>query len=147
MRFTPASAVGVALLVACVAPAARDTRAPHARIAMRTLCLSTGARSRFGTYLWVDGRGAGDCALGTRAATAACVGCAPVARGGGRQVGRWMARHFALNHTTRADHDFPPKKIRHSHGHHSGVRQYFSTIFSALKSAKRDLANGIKAEV
>ena len=87
MRFTPASAVGVALPVACVAPPARDTRAPHARIALRALCLSTGARSRFGTFLWVDGRGAGDRMLGTRAATTAGTGCAPVARWGVAKVG------------------------------------------------------------
>ena len=80
MRFTPASAVGVALPVACVAPPARDTRAPHARIAMRTLCLSTGARSRFGTFVRVDGRGAGDRALSIRAAMSAGTGCAPAAR-------------------------------------------------------------------
>ena len=44
MRFTPASAVGVALPVACVAPPARDTRAPHARIALRALCICQQAR-------------------------------------------------------------------------------------------------------
>ena len=80
MHFTPASAVGVALPVACVAPPARDTRAPHARITMRTLCLSTGARSRFGTHHRVDGRGAGDRALSIRAAMSAGTGCAPAAR-------------------------------------------------------------------
>ena len=102
MRFTPASAVGVALPVACVAPPARDTRAPHARIAMRTLCLSTGARSRFGTYLWVDGRGAGDCALGTRAATTAGTGCAPVTRWGFAKVGGgWLATVLEIARRTR----------------------------------------------
>ena len=102
MRFTPASAVGVALPVACVAPPARDTRAPLARIALRTLCLSTGARSRFGTYLWVDGRGAGDCALGTRAATTAGTGCAPVARWGFAKVGGgWLATLLGITPPAR----------------------------------------------
>ena len=102
MRFTPASAVGVALLVACVAPAARDTRAPLARIAWRTLCLLAGARSRFGTYFWVDGRGAGDHALGTRAATTAGMGCAPGARGGVAKLGGgWLATLLGITPPAR----------------------------------------------
>ena len=87
MRLTPAGAVGVALPIACVAPPARGTRAPLARIALRTLCLSTGARSRFGTNLRVDGRGAGDRALGIRAVMTGGTGCAPVARWGVAKVG------------------------------------------------------------
>ena len=106
MRLTPAGAVGVALPVACVAPPARDTRAPLARIALRTLCLSAGARSHFGTYLWVDGRGAGDRALGTRAATTAGTGCAPVARWGFTKVGGgWLATLLRITPPARTLHE------------------------------------------
>ena len=122
MRFIPAGAVGVALPVACVAPPARDTRAPLAGIALRAACLPTGARSRFGTFVWVDGRGAGDRALGIRVAMTAGTGSMPVARLGVAKVGgRWVTSLLGIT-ATRATHDFPPKKSRHSNGHHSGLR-------------------------
>ena len=92
----------VALPVACVAPPARDTRAPHARIALRALCLSTGARSRFGTFLWVDGRGAGDRALGIRDAMTLVTGSAPVARLGVAKVGGgWLATLLGITPPAR----------------------------------------------
>ena len=101
----------------------------------RSLCLSAGATRRFGASLKVNGRGAGDRALGVRAIMTADAGSAPVARWGVAKVGGgWDAGLLEIAAQARPM-IFQPKKFRHSHGHHSGVRYYFSTIFAALKSA------------
>ena len=54
---------------------------------MRALCLSAGAWSRFGDVGLVDGRGAGNHAVGIRASIAADAGSTPAGTGGAAVVG------------------------------------------------------------
>ena len=120
MRFIPAGVGGVALPVACVAAPARDARAPLVHIA-RAHCACQQAWSRFGTFVRVDGRGAGNLAFGIRAGTAAGAGSAPLERWPVAESGGGWGAASARNHIARAAYVFQPKKIRHSHGHHSGI--------------------------
>ena len=57
---------------------ARRARSAFTIFFTRALCLSAGARTRFGMFVKVDGRAAGDLALGIRAGTAADAGSVPV---------------------------------------------------------------------
>ena len=76
---------------------ARRARSASRTFLTRALCRSAGARRRFGTYLKVDGRGAGDLALSIRADTAADTGSAPVGRHGLPRSAGGMLPLFAKN--------------------------------------------------
>ena len=93
----------MALPIACVAPHARDVRAP--------LCLSPGATSRFGVFIWDDDRGVGDRALDILAGMTAGAGSTLGARWKAPwRAGGW-AKRFAQSRITCAARVFPAKNI------------------------------------
>ena len=88
---------------------------------MRALCLSAGAWSRFGAFGVVDGRGAGNHAVGARAGMVADAGSAPAGTGGVAVVGGGRVAALLEIALRTRPMLFYQKKFGHSHRHHSGV--------------------------